>query len=477
MSPPSIDSFDLVVIGSGPAGEKAAAHAAYFKRRVALVERSALLGGVVVNQGGVPTKTLRETALFVSGFRKREVYGVSLQLDRAASLAVLRERTDRVMVQMGQRVRDNLERHGVEVIRGSARLLGPGRVGVSTQDGERELRAPAVIVATGSRPLHPAGFPFDDPGVMDSDEMPAGFGGVEELVVVGGGVIGCEYASILRALEVSVTLVNGAPRLIPMFDPELSTLLAESFQGLGMRLRLGTQVARVERKGAKLELTLRDGERLSADRILVAIGRVGNTEGLGLEESGVELSEHGHIKVDAERRTTAPGIYAAGDVTGPPTLASVAIEEGRRAASSALGTPLHEAESLRAPMGVYTVPEVGQFGMTEDEARTQGLECVVGRAPFAGNSRAIIAGATDGMVKIVCSTDGRLLGAQVIGDIAADLVHIGQALAQNGATVDYLLHASFNAPTWSEAYQYAAFDALRQLEEVAQRGRQTAPVR
>jgi NAD(P) transhydrogenase len=461
---PAADSYDLVVIGAGPAGEKAAAHAAYFGHRVAVIERSDQLGGVVVGSGGVPTKTLRETALFVSGFRKREVYGVSLQLDRSASLAVLHERTAGVTAMMERRVRANLNRHGVTVIHGRARLLAPGRVGVSTDDGARELSASAVVIATGSHPLRPSGFPFEDPAVLDSDALLEGVGDIEDLVVVGGGVVGCEYASILRALGVSVTLVDLAPRLVPMFDPELSALLGDTFLRLGMRLRLGTRVAAVSREGERLELTLADGERLQADRILVAVGRAGNTSDLGFEEVGVELTDHGHIRVDAEQRTSVPGVYAAGDVTGPPTLASVAIEEGRRAASAAMGTPLHQAANQRAPMAAYTVPEVGQFGMSEDEARAAGIDCVVGRARFLDNTRATIAGSTEGMVKLVCDPGGGLLGVQILGDGAAELVHIGQVLCQHGGRVDYLLHSTFNVPTWSEAYQYAAFDALRQLE-------------
>ncbi|HXZ99923.1 MAG TPA: Si-specific NAD(P)(+) transhydrogenase [Candidatus Binatia bacterium] len=462
--PPSSDSFDLVVIGAGPAGEKAAAHAAYFGRRVAVVERSDRLGGVVVNSGGVPTKTLRETALFVTGFRKRDIYGVSLQLDRSRALAVLHERTDRVMAEMEGHVRQNLHRHGVEVIHGRAHLAGSGHVAVSTDGSERLLEAPAVVVATGSRPVHPPGIPFDDLAVFDSDELLAGVGDMESMVVIGGGAIGCEYASILTALGVGVTLVNAAPTLLPVLDSEMSSLLCETFQSMGMRLCLGTRVAGVERDGAHIVVTLSGGERIGADRLLVAVGRAGNTEGLGLEEAGVELTDHGLIRVDAKQRTTAPGIYAAGDVTGPPALASAAAEEGRRAASSALRTPLHEAESYRSPVGVYTVPEVAGYGLTESEAVAQGIDHIVGRARFADNSRANIAGSTEGMVKLVCGRDGRLLGVHILGDIAAELVHIGQALVEHGGRVDYLLHATFNVPTWSDAYGYAAFDALRQLE-------------
>ena len=460
--------FDMVVIGAGPAGEKAATHAAYFGKRIALVEREELLGGVVVNSGGVPSKTLRETALYVTGFRKRDIYGVELRLDRAAALQVMHERTSDVMRLMAGRVRANLERHRVEVVRGEARLAGPHHVTVRTDDGERTLEGEVILVATGSHPLRPGSLPFDDPAIVDSDALLAALGDIDSMVVMGGGVIGCEYASILNALGVTVTLVDMAPRLVPLLDSELSTVLAKTFEQHGVRLRLGTGVDSVVRVATRIAVTLTDGERIEADRMLVAVGRRGNTGSLRLREAGVELDAHGLVKVDANLRTTCPSIYDAGDVIGPPTLASVAVEEGRRAASSAFGTRLHEGHFFQAPIGVYTVPEIGQIGMTEKQAVSQGIDHVIGRARFADNARATIAGSTEGLVKLICNrTDGALLGVHVLGEIAAEIVHIGQAVLQHGGTVDYLIHATFNVPTWSDALKYAAFDALQQLERGA----------
>lgn len=457
----------MVVIGAGPAGEKAATHAAYFGKRVAVIERARMLGGVVINGGGVPTKTLRETALYVTGFRQRGIYGVTLELDRVRARAVMHERAASVTTLMEGRVRANFERHGVAVIAGSARLLGAGRVAVTGEGVERVLEAPVILLATGSQPVRPNGIQFHDPAIMDSDQIMRGLDDVRGLVVMGAGAIGCEYASIFTALGAQVTLTDLARRLVPMLDEEISSLLADSFEAMGIRLRLGMRVIGVARETQRIVVTLEGGERVTADRLLVAVGRRGNTGGLGLDIAGVDLDEHGLVKVDARFRTTAPGVYAAGDVIGPPTLASVAVEEGRRAASNAFDTPLHEGHNYQAPIGVYTLPEVGQIGLTEEAAKEQGIDYVAGRAQFSANSRANIAGITDGMVKIVCRRDDRrLLGVHVIGESAAEMVHIGQAILQLDGGVDYLIHATFNVPTWSEALKYAAFDALQQLEDV-----------
>jgi NAD(P) transhydrogenase len=457
----------MVVIGSGPAGEKAATHAAYFGKRVAMVERDPHLGGVVVNSGGVPTKTLREAALYVSGFRKRDIYGVRLQLDRSRALEVLHHRTDQVMQVMEDQVRGNLRRHGIEVVHGHARLVGSGVVTViDAAGGTRELEAGVILIATGSHPRHPPGMPYDDPGVVDSDHVLGVLGDIERMVVIGSGVIGCEYASILTALDVRVTLVDTAPRLVPLLDEEISTLLAGSFRGAGMELRLETTVADVSRSGTQLLVTLGGGEQIPVDRVLVAVGRAGNTDGLGLDTAGVAVDERGRVVVDERMRTTAAGVYAAGDVIGPPSLASVAMEEGRRAASFAFDTPLHEGYRFTAPVGVYAVPEVGQIGISEEEAKARQVDHVVGRGRFTANARANIAGSTEGMVKLICARDGTLLGVHILGEAAAELVHIGQAVMQHGGGIDYLIHASFNVPTWSDAYKYAAFDALSQLEQV-----------
>ena len=460
------DRFDMVVIGSGPAGEKAAAQAAYFGHRVAVVERSPAPGGAVVQNGEIPSKTLRETALYVTGFRRREVYGLGLTLDPEATVARLRARTSNVIETMTDEVRSNLDRHAIELVHGVG-SLGPDRtVHVTLEDGgARELRGRIVLIATGSRPLRPESVPFDDPDVYDSESVLDIDRPFDSLVVIGGGAVGCEYASIFTALGVEVTLVDSGERVLSFFDLEISELLASAFSGMGMRLVLGGGRALVSRDEEGLKCTLATDEEIRPDKVLFASGRVGNIEGLGLREAGVQVDDRNRIVVDQEFRTTAESIYAAGDVVGPPALASVSMEQGRVAACYALGIPFKETVDPMPPFGVYSVPEAAMVGLTEEGAAAQGIDYEVGRGWFAGNTRATIAGATDGLVKLVFRREGReLLGVHVLGDHAAELVHQGQAVLNYGGAIDYFIHSTFNAPTVSEAYKYAAYDGLQRLQ-------------
>jgi NAD(P) transhydrogenase len=456
----------MVVIGCGPAGEKAAAQAAYFGHRVAVVERSPAPGGAVVQNGEIPSKTLRETALYITGFRRREVYGLGLTLDPEATVAQLRARTTTVIETMTDEVRSNLDRHAIELVHGVGRL-GPDRTVNVTLDagGERALRGRIVLIATGSRPFRPESVPFDDPDVYDSEtvlDIDRPFG---SLVVIGGGAVGCEYASIFTALGVDVTLVDSGERVLSFFDGEISRLLARAFSGMGMRLVLGGGRALVSRDEDGLKCMLATDEELRPDKVLFASGRVGNIEGLGLDEAGVQVDDRNRIVVDQEFRTTAESIYAAGDVVGPPALASVSMEQGRVATCYALGIPFKDTVDSMPPFGVYSVPEAAMVGLTEESARAQGIDYEVGRGWFAGNTRATIAGATDGLVKLVFRRESReLLGVHVLGDHAAELVHQGQAVLNYGGTIDYFIHSTFNAPTVSEAYKYAAYDGLQRLQ-------------
>jgi NAD(P) transhydrogenase len=457
----------MVVIGSGPAGEKAAAQAAYFGSRVAVVERAPSPGGAVVLNAEIPSKTLRETALYITGFRRREVYGLGLTLDPEATVAQLRARTARVIEAAADAVRRNLERHAIELVHGEARLGSDRTVHVTNHDAgqERILRGDILLIATGSRPFRPASVPFDDPDVHDSETVLDIDRPFSSMVVVGGGAVGCEYASIFTALGVEVTLVDSGERLLSFFDGEISRLLARSFSTMGMRLVLGGGRAGVRRDSGGLSCTLASGEELRPEKVLFASGRVGNIEGLGLEEAGVQVDARNRIVVDGEFRTSAESIYAAGDVIGPPTLASVGMEQGRVAACYALGIPFKETVDPMPPFGVYSVPEAAMVGLTEEGAAAQGIDHEVGRGWFAGNTRATIAGATEGLVKLVFERESRkLLGVHVLGDHAAELVHAGQAVLNYGGSIDYFIHSTFNAPTESEAYKYAAYDGLQRLQ-------------
>jgi NAD(P) transhydrogenase len=460
------ERFDMVVIGSGPAGEKAAAQAAYFGKRVAVVERAPSPGGAVVRNAEIPSKTLRETALYITGFRRRDVYGLGLTLDPEATVAQLRTRTAHVIETMTEAVRRNLERHAIELVLGNARLGSDRTVRVTLDGGqERVLQSDVVLIATGSRPFRPASIPLDDPDVHDSETVLDIDRPFNSLVVVGGGAVGCEYASIFTALGVKVTLVDSGKRILSFLDAEISRLLAQVFSGMGMRLVLGGGRAAVGRDVNGLACTLADGEEIRTDKVLFASGRVGNTEGLGLEEAGIEVDARNRIVVDETFRTTAESIYAAGDVIGPPALASVSMEQGRVAACYALGIAFKDTVDPMPPFGVYSVPEAAMVGLTEEGAAAQGIDYEVGRGWFAGNTRATIAGAEDGLVKLVFRRDDRkLLGVHVLGDHATELVHQGQAVLNYGGTIDYFIHCTFNVPTESEAYKYAAYDGLQRLQ-------------
>lgn len=459
------EHYDLVVLGSGPAGEKGAAQAAYHGKRVALVERSRSFGGVAVASGGLPSKALRETALYVSGARKREVYGVSLQLDRDAVFERLSQRASEISVVMSEAVRRNIERHNIDLVQGEARLGAGGAVRVVSEAGERTLRADVVLVATGSRPLRPATIPFDGETVIDSDELLRLDRAFDSIVIVGAGAIGCEYASIFAAVGIEVHLVDRSERLLPLLDAEMSSLLEQSLRRSGIHLRLGAGVENVQRVDGHVQVRLGGGEVLRADRLLFSAGRVGNTDGLGLGDAGIELDDRGRIVVDEHYRTTCPAVFAAGDVIGPPALASASMEQGRVAMCHAFGIPLKQAVDHLLPVGIYTIPEVAAVGLTEQAATAAGVDFEVGRGWFEKNARAAVAGDTEGLVKLVCERrSGRLLGVHIFGEEAAELVHQGQSVIRHGGAIDDFIHTTFNAPTRSDAYKYAAYDALTHKE-------------
>jgi len=464
-----VDShFDLVVIGSGPAGEKAAALAAYHGKRVAVVEKAPEPGGTMVN-GVAGSKTMREAALYLTGFRQRKVYGVGLELEPQLAIDGVRGRTKRVQWLLAHAVQDNLDRHGIALVHGTARLAGPGRVEVlSPHDEQSILAAEVILIATGARPLHPAGMPFDHRDVLDSDTAQRLERRMRSVVVVGGGAVACEYASIFATLGSETTLVESGPRLLPFADAEISGLLAQAFEDMGITLRLGAGHARVSADPDGVVVTLADGSAIYPAKVVVAAGRVGNTEELGLAEAGVATDSRGHVLVDGRYATTAPGIFAAGDVIGPPGLASVSSEQGRAAICHAFGITLPNSADAAMVLGVYSLPEVAMVGMTEDMARAAGEDIVVGRARLSRNARTAISGGSPGMVKLLFRrVDRRLLGAHVVGDHATELVHLPQAVLHFGGTVDYFIATTFNTPTASEAFKFAAYDALSRIEERA----------
>jgi NAD(P) transhydrogenase len=458
------EPFDLVVIGAGPAGERGAAQAAYFGKRVAIVERQPEPGGAAVHTGTLPSKTLREAGLFLSGYRQRDMYGVNVHLDPDLTVARLLRRKDVVEREETERIHANLDRHTVELIGGDGRLTGPNTVAVGHPDGERLLEAEFVLLVTGSSPHWPDGIPRDDRDVHDADGILRIDHLPSTLVVIGAGVIGCEYACMFAALGVEVHLIDPRPALLPFLDAEMGERLASAMGVLGVHLHLERRLDQVARVDGALVTAMTDGAEIEADTVLVASGRSGNTAGLGLDDVGVEVDRRGYVVVDEDFRTAVPSIYAAGDVVGFPALASVSMEQARVAVCHAFGFMYKRQVAELYPYGVYTIPEVSCVGLSEDEAVRRGIDTVVGRARFADNVRGEIVGDRDGMVKLVFDrANRRLMGCHVIGERASELVHVGQAVITLGGTVDTFIEMVFNHPTLGETFKYAAYDALGQL--------------
>jgi NAD(P) transhydrogenase len=465
----TIEHFDLVVIGSGPAGEKGAVQAAYFGKRVALVERAPAVGGASVHTGTLPSKTLREAALYLTGFHRRELYGMTLDLDRQASVRRLMGRLRAVTAEQVAQISRNLDRHQVTLVRGAAEFVSPHEVvvrGPAHGHGPpRRLTADVFLVATGSSPLRPAGIPFDDPDVEDSDSILDLDRIPDALAVVGGGVIGCEYACIFAALGTRITIVEGRTALMRFLDQEMSDSLRQSLEREGHQVRLGDAVLAIERiPGGSLRLALKSGEQLLVDKVLYSAGRTGNTAALGLARAGVEMDRKGRLLVNECFQTTTPHIYAAGDVVGSPALASISMEQGRVAMCHAFALDYKTRVSSLTPFGVYTIPEISMIGATEEEVAEAGIAYEVGRARYENNARGQITGEKDGLLKILFEVPSkRLLGVHMIGDHATELIHIGQMAMTFNSTIDVFIDSVFNFPTLSEAYKYAAYDGLGRL--------------
>jgi NAD(P) transhydrogenase len=476
------ERFDLVVIGSGPAGEKGGVQAAYFGKKVALIERAPAVGGACVHTGTLPSKTLREAALYVTGFQHRNLYGMTLDIDRDASLRQLMGRLHAVTKQQVSQIGRNLDRHRIEVLTGEAEFTGPHTVtvrptGAGAGAPVRRLHAEVFLIATGSSPHRPAGVPFTDPDVEDSDTILDLDRIPLSLAVIGGGVIGCEYACLFAALGTAITIIEGRDTLMGFLDTEMSQRLLTSLEREGHRVILSDAVLSIERiPGGPLRLALKSGQRLEVDKILYSAGRAGNTRGLGLERAGVALDPKGRILVDQHFQTSQPHVYAAGDVIGNPALASVSMEQGRVAMCHAFGIPYKTKVSPLTPFGVYTIPEISMVGATEAELVKQQVAYEVGRANYEDNARGQIIGDRDGAVKLLFAVETRkLLGVHIIGDRATELVHIGQMVMEYGGTIDVFIDSVFNFPTLAEIYKYAAYDGLGRLARRAQ-GSRAAPV-
>ena len=467
------NKFDLIVIGSGPAGEKGAAQAAYFGKRVALIEKEPVMGGAAANTGTLPSKTLRESALYLSGFKQRGLYGINFSLkDKVTAQDFLYR--ERLVVQTERiRIQENLKKHQVEVFNGLASFVDAHTIEVRPKHSEPvRLQADFFLIASGSHPFHPPNIPFHDSHVYDSDtilnlrEIPA------TMLIAGGGVVGCEYACMFSALGIKVTLIEGRDRLLGFLDPEISHLLAAGMGAMGIELQMPDALESVE-VGGKLQVRFKSGKEAAFNSILAATGRSGNTRDLGLEQLGIKINARGNIEVNEQYQTAQPHIYAAGDVIGFPALASTSMEQARLAMVHAFNLKYKERLAPILPYGIYTIPECSMAGETEETLLQKKIPYVVGRTFYKNNARGQIIGEKDGLLKLIFrEEDMRLLGVHVIGEQASELVHIGVTALLMSATSDLFIQTCYNYPTLSEMYKYAAYDALGRR---AQKGKIAPP--
>ncbi len=449
--------FDLIVIGGGAAGEKGAVQAAYFGKKVALIEKAPHLGGAMVNTGTLPSKTLRETALYLSGFRQRGLHGVGMGLERAAQVDDFLFHLGQVTATERSRMAQNLERHGVTVLHGEARFTSPHTVEVN---GEA-LRGAHFLIATGSKPHRPATFPFEHPQVYDSDEIVRVHALPKSLAIVGGGVIGCEYACLFAALGTKVTVIESRGEVMGFLDAELRGWLVERMSALGIEFIFNTQVSQCDAATDRVKLCFENHAPLDVEATLICAGRSGNTDGLALDKAGLAPGKRGQLVVDARFRTAVPHIAAVGDVIGFPALASTSMEQARVAVVDFFDLKYKTKLAPLFPYGIFTIPEVSMAGETEESLRAAGIAYVKGVADFAQNARGTMIGETGHLKLLFRSDDLKLVGVHVIGEGATELVHVGLVAMLSNATADLFIDACFNYPTLSEAYKYATYAALQ----------------
>ena len=460
-------AYDLLVIGSGPAGQKAAIQAAKLGRRVAVIERGHMLGGVCVNTGTIPSKTLREAVVYLTGHTQRSLYGQSYRLKDDVTIDDLMWRAKHVVEQEVDVIRDQLARNHVELVHGTARFVDPATLAVSDSSGvERRLTGHAIVVASGTLPARPADVQFDDLTVLDSDGI-LNLGRIpSSLVVVGGGVIGLEYASMFAALRTRVTVVERRDRLLDFCDAEIVEALQYHLRDLGVVFRFGESVSAVEVTENGAVTSLASGKKIPSDMVFYSAGRRGATDELDLGAAGLEADDRGRLAVDAEFRTRVPSIFAVGDVIGFPSLAATSAEQGRRASCHAFGIPAG-GHASPPPVGIYTIPEISYVGRTEEELTAEGVPYEIGVSRYRELARGAILGDKHGMLKLLVSPhDRRIVGVHVFGSGATEVVHIGQMAIAKDAVVDDLVETVFNYPTLAEAYKVAALDVLNRMRHL-----------
>ena len=456
--------FDLFVIGTGPAGQRAAVQAAKLGKRVGICERREVVGGVCINTGTIPSKTFREAVLYLTGFQMRGLYGASSAIKERITMEDLLFRCEHVIKREIDVIRDQMRRNGITLIGGAARFLDPHTLEISGVQGTVRITAEKIVIATGTVATRPQGVPVDGQSILTSDDILGLKDVPRTMTVVGAGVVGTEYASIFAALGVETTLVDRRPRLLEFVDAEIIESLTYQMRNMNCTFRLHEEVASVRLEGARRAVTvLKSGKLIISEVILYSVGRIGATADLDLAAAGLQADERGRLRVNEVFQTAQPHIYAAGDVIGFPALASTSMEQGRLAACHAFGIRCASLPHL-FPYGIYSVPEISTVGKNEEELTAQGVPYEVGVARYREIARGAILGDDSGLFKILFHRETRkLLGVHIIGTSATELVHIGQAVLAHGGTIDDIVNTVFNYPTFAECYKVAALDGYNKV--------------
>ena len=456
--------YDMLVIGSGPAGQKAAIQAAKVGKKVGVIERKKVVGGICINIGTIPSKSLREAVMFLSGFRQRALYGASYRVKKDITFQDLAQRCDHVVKAEQEVIQNQLTRNSVDFIVGAASFLDPHRLSIKQDSESNEHTADYIVVAVGTESARPAEIPFDDESVIDSDGLLTLKQLPRSMTIVGAGVIGCEYACILATLGIPVVLVEKRSRLLEFVDSEIIEALQYQMRNIGITLRFNEEVVGVQKSADNsVSIHLKSGKKIGAPLLVYSVGRIGATDSLNLQAIGIKPDERGRLKVNANFQTDRAHIYAVGDVVGFPALASTSMQQGRHAACHAFGLNCETSTHL-LPYGIYTIPEISMVGRNEDELTSDGVPYEVGVARYREIARGQIIGDTVGMLKLLFHSETRqLLGVHVIGEGATELVHIGQAVMAHGGKLDYFIDTVFNYPTLAECYKVAALAALNKF--------------
>jgi NAD(P) transhydrogenase len=459
-----MQSYELIVIGSGPGGQRAAIQAVKAGKRVALVERQSTVGGVCTNTGTIPSKTMREAVLHLSGFYEQSFYGANYHAKDQVTMADLSFRVQRVIESEVSVIQDQLKRNGVELVHGLGKFMDPHHVRVENSNGFSDLEGEFIILATGTKPAVNPKVPINGRNIINSDQILAMPTLPRTLIVVGGGVIGVEYACMFATLGVRVIIVEKRPRLLEFADTEMVEALSYHMRDRRATMRLSEEVESVEElPDGKVVANLASKKRIIADALLYAIGRAGNVDALDLPAAGLTSDDRGRIKVDGDYRTTQPHIFAVGDVIGFPSLASVSMEQGRIAAGRAFNLDVH-TDPAGYPYGIYTIPQISFIGKTEEQLTDEDVPYEVGVAYYREIARGQISGHTEGRLKLLFHRETlELLGVHIFGEDAAELLHIGQAVFLLKGKVTYFKNTVFNYPTLAECYKTAAFNGLNRL--------------